>query len=156
MATEQIYGAAEIGYTPLDSYDEVVHLLAVPLMINPAWGFRLTRRKRRWEAWTADSTERAVFVVGSEVSEIGVLIRFENQPTELIELLRAGLEDNVVLTYRPHGMAGDDFPCLLVSVGDGEADQIVLQPDRQRFTFGEYEVAIVLRRVDGGTFEGLL
>lgn len=156
MASAHLYGLAEIEYTPAGGYDSVVHMLAVPLMINPAWGFRATRRKRRWEAWTADGTERAVFVLGTAVSEIGALIRFEDQPEELIELLRAGLEDNVELIYRPHGMAGDDYPCLLVAVGDGAGEEITLQPDRERFSLGEYEVAIVLRRVDGGTFEAIL
>lgn len=156
MATQQLYGAAEIEYTPVDGYDPVVHLLAVPLMINPNWGFRLTRRRRRWEGWTADGTEREVFVAGSAVSEIGALIRFENEPSALIELLRAGLEDNVVLTYRPHGLAGSDYDCLLVGIGDVAGGEISLAPDRERFSLGEYEVAVVLRRVDGGTFEGLL
>lgn len=157
MSTQQLYGLAEIEYTPVDapSAGSVVHLLAVPLMINPSWGFQLTHRKRRWEAWNEDGTEREVFVAGSAVSEIQALIRFENEPEDLLDLLRAGLEDNVVLTYRPYGPgAYQEYDCLLVSVGDSGV--IALQPDRDRFSMGEYEVAIVLRRVDGGSFEDLL
>src|SRR5688500_3409914 len=118
MASRALYGQAEIGYTPLEEYDEVVHLLAVPLMINPAWGFRSARRRRRWEAWNADFTEREVFVLGSAVHEIAAMIRFENQPAQLRALLRAGLEDNVPLFYRPYGpYPGDEYECLLVAVG---------------------------------------
>lgn len=156
MATAQLYGLAEIGYTPLEEYDEVVHLLAVPLMINPAWGFRSTRRRRRWEAWNADFTEREVFVLGAAVHEIGAIIRFENQPDDLRELLRAGLEDNVTLHYRPYGPYGVEYDCLLIQAGDGDQDAITLLPDRERFALGEYEVSIVLRTVDGSTFESLL
>lgn len=154
MASRHLYGSAELEYTPAEGYDPVVHPLAVPLMINPAWGFQATRRRRRWETWSADQTVREVFVLGSGVSEIGALIRFEDEPEDLIELLRAGLDDGVTLTYRPYGPYGAEYDCLLVSVADG--DVITLQPDRERFSLGEYEVAIVLRRVDGGTFEAIL
>lgn len=156
MATRQLYGQAEIEYTPAAGYDPVVHTLAVPLLRNPSWGFQLRDNLRRWESWNADGTEREVFVLGQATSEVRALIRFENQPELLLDLLRAGLRDNVELKYRPHGPAGSEYPCLLVAVGDGAADAIQLEPDRERYAWAEWEVAVVLRRVDGGTFEGLL
>lgn len=154
MATAHLKGAAVLAYTPIGGY-ETVHLLAVPLLRSQAWGFRSTRRRRRWEAWSADFTEREVFTLGAAVDEIAALIRFENEPDLLRTLLAVALEENATVTYYPTGMDDDGYPLKVVLV-DGAADEIVLQPDRDRFAFGEWEVALVLRRVDGGTLEGLL
>jgi hypothetical protein len=152
MATAQLKGNAEIEYD--DGVYTVVHLLAVPLLVSPAAGFRSTRRRRLYTTWSADQRIRETFTLGEPVDEIVGTVRFDNQPTELRELIRAGLEDDAAMIYRPYGLTGDEFPCKLVATLDGDAGEIVLTPDRVGFK--EYTVGLVLRRVDGGTFESLL
>lgn len=153
MSTRVYKGAAEIEYQPLVG-DAVVHLLAVPLLISPASGFTATRRRRLWTAWSADFTERETFTLGTAVDEIIGTVRFDDQPAELRELIRAGLEDDVPMIYRPHGVEGNEFPCKLVVVPGAGQDEIPLVPDR--VGYAEYTVPLLLRRVDGGTWDDLL
>lgn len=157
MATAHLYGAAEIEYE--SGVYTVTHQLAVPLMIAPAWGFQATRQRPRWEAWTADGTERTVFTMGEVTHELQATVRFEDEPEALLALLVAGLEDDATLLYRPYGSAVSGYlelPLKLVAVVGAPAGQVLLKPDRERFAFGEYEATLQLRRVDGGDLEGLL
>lgn len=156
MATSQYKGTADILYTPLGG-TQLQHLLAVPLLVTPRQGFRSTRRKRRWEVWNDDWTERETFVLGSTaVDEINGIIRMDNEPAALRSLLTEALDNNVSITYRPAGASGASYPCLVVGILGAQEHEIVLTPDRDRFAFGEWQVGLHLRRVDGGTFEGLL
>lgn len=153
MASAHLYGLAELE-ADVGVYT-IVHALAVPLMISPAWGFTSTRRRQRWEAWTADGSQREVFVLGQAVHEIQALVRFENEPEQLRSILVAGLEEDATLLYRPHGPLGEEYPLKLLAAGGAPGD-VTLKPDRERFALGEWEVALVLRRVDGGDLEQLL
>jgi hypothetical protein len=154
MATEHLYGDAELEYD--SGVYTVVHQLAVPLMVVPADSFQLSRGRQRWESWNADDTLREVFVLGTAVSEIQATVRMENDPEGLMQLLVAGLEEDAELTYRPHGPLGEEYPCKLVGVVGSQGGRVTLKPDRVRWSLGEYEATLVLRRVDGGTFEQLL
>lgn len=161
MATRHLYGEAELEYTPVDGPSgdtPVVHLLAVPLIVSPSFGFANTSRRVVWAPWNADDTEREVFTLGTRVDEITALVRFEDQPEDLHELLRAGLEDDVELVYRPYGSGAyaEEYPCKLVQAGGAGPGEVPLRPDRSRWDWREYEVQLLLRRTDGGTFRGLL
>lgn len=153
MATRIYKGAAEIEYQPLVG-SPVTHLLAVPLLVSATHGFKATLRRRLWTGWSADLTERETYRLGEQVDEIVGTVRFDNQPRELRELIRAGLEDNAAMIYRPYGAVGDDFPCILVDVPGAQPGEIPLVPDRPGFK--EWKVTLRLRRIDGGTFDDLL
>lgn len=153
MSTRQLRGAAEIEYEDVDGYD-VVHLLAVPLLVSPTAGFRSTRERLLFTSWSADKRIRETFILGEPIDEILGEVRFDDQPAELRELIRAGLEDDAPMIYRPYGLAGDDFPCKLVAAGGHSDGRIVLTPDRVGFK--EYRITLQLRRVDGGTWDDLL
>lgn len=152
MATVQRKGAAEIEYD--DGAGGVVHLLAVPLLVSPNAEFRATRRRPLFSSWNADGTVRETFTVGEPVDEILGEVRFDDQPAQLRELIRAGLEDDADLIYRPYGPSGDEFPCKLVGQPGAQPGEIVLTPDRVGFR--EYRAVLILRRVDGGTWDDLL
>jgi hypothetical protein len=153
MASVQRKGAAEIEYDPA-SGPAVVHLLAVPLLVSPAAGFQSVRRRVMWSRWNADNTIREAFVLGEAVDEIIGTVRFDDQPAELRELIRSGLEDDVDLIYRPYGPSGEDFTCKLVGQPGAAEGEIILTPDRVGFR--EYTAQLWLRRVDGGNWESLL
>lgn len=147
MATAHLRGTARLEYTPPGG-SLVTHLLATPLRdLTP------TDMRSRYEWWSEDQTTREVVTIGAGVRDLQATIRFENQPAALKTLLRHALEDDVTVTYRL-AAGGTAYPVKIVSVGgDGG---IEIQPDRQRSIFGEYEVRIRMRRVDGGTFDALL
>ncbi len=154
MATRRFKGDAQITYTPLGDSSEIAHQLAVPLLLSPAQGFRPAQRQRAWRAWNATGSERVTFKLGDPVYEISATIRFDDEPNALMALLDAGLNDNVELTYWPN--SGIYFPCLLVAISGAADDEVAILPDRERFGFGEWEVSVLLRRVDGGDFSELL
>lgn len=154
MATVQHFGAAEFEWDA-GVYNEV-HLLAVPVTTNaPAGGFVSIARRRRWAAYSADLRTRTVFVLDSGVDEVVVTIRYDDQPVQLRAFLRAGL-DGADVIYRHYGPGGDEIPCQVVEVVGAGADEELIKPDRERWQLGEWETTIRLRRVDGGTFEGIL
>lgn len=156
MATTQIKGNWDIEYTPQGG-SSTVHTLAIPLRRAPDARFKNVRRKRRWEVWNDDFTEREVFTLGSTaVDEITVVIRMDDEPDLLKDMLTEALENDVTINIRPNGSGGTSYPCKVVRIPGASSGEIPVFPDRERYAYGEYEVPMVLRRVDGGTFEGLL
>lgn len=146
MATAHHRGSASILY-PAPGAGTITHLLAWPLReLEPADEYSA------FEWWSADRTKRNVVEIGTGVRDLWATIRADNQPAELKALLRAGLIDNVTLSYR-RSAAGATFPFLLVATSTGG---VRLERDRARAALGEYEVRIHMRRVDGGTFDELL
>lgn len=156
MATKAIVGSADFTYTAQGSTSGSTHQLAAPLLISPSEGFVSRRLRRTFSAWSADLSIREVFTVGDGVDEIEGRIRFEDEPAQLRTMLKEGLENDVTLTYRPNGSTGSSYPAKLVAVDGNESGKIPLRPDRDRFPLGEYQTSIILRRVDGNDFEGLL
>lgn len=152
MASAHYKGNADIVYTPSGG-SQTTHLLAVPLLISPRQGFAFSSRKRRWSAESGDGTVREVFVLGTEIQQVEVTARFEDDPSGLLAVLQASYWDDVQLTYRPDGTT--EFPCYVWDVDKGPNGGIKLTPDRERWGAGEWEVGFTLRRTDGGTFEGL-
>lgn len=152
MATSHYKGSADILYTPQGGTQQT-HLLAIPLLVSAPEGFRSRRRRRYFEAWKDDFTEREVFTIGSEVDEIEARLRMDDDPTGVRSMLREAFDNDVTLIYRPDGST--EYPSLLVSAG-GEPGQIVLFPDPDRYGYGEWACNLVLRRVDGGDYEALL
>lgn len=153
MAIRIHKGAAQITYQPLTG-PVVVHLLAVPLLVSAAAGFKVALRRKLFTGWNEDETVRETFKLGQQVDEITGTVRFDDQPRELRELIRAGLEDDAAMVYMPYGPSGPDFPCKLVGHPGAQPGEIVLTPDRAGFK--EWRATIVLRRVDGGTWDDLL
>lgn len=146
MASAHRSGSARIEYTPPGA-SLTTHLLALPLReLEPA------DEHAAFEWWSADKSSRSVVAVGSGVRDLWATIRADNQPAELKALLRAGLLGNVTMTYR-RSATGTAFPFLLVATSTGG---VRLERDRARAAFGEYEVRIHIRRVDGGSFDDLL
>lgn len=149
MATAALRGDARISYTP-PAGALTTHLLALELSeLEPIDG------GSRYEWWSEDKTARSVVTVGSGVRELYATIRCDNQPGELKTLFRHALDSDVTLTYRLTA-AGTAFECKLVAVVGARQGESGVIPDRDRYGFGEWEARVHLRRVDGGTFDGLL
>lgn len=126
----------------------------VEVQLNfPLYWRRPARSKRRWENWSLSLTSREVLVTGdAAVDEMWALVRFADQPIELLDALEAGA-DGVDLDYYTDLSAGSPYPSQLIApVGD----ILELIRDRSsRGALGEFETEIGLRRVDGGNFDDL-
>lgn len=155
MASVQRKGSADILYTPLGA-SPTVFLLAVPLLISPREGFAANRKRRYWEVWNDDGTIRETFALGTTTEEIRGRIRFDDTPDELRAMLEEARWNDVTLTYRPTGAGGPTYPTKLVSVAGAPPGEIVIVPDQSRYVHGEYQTELILRRVDGGSFDSLL
>ena len=152
MATAQLKGTARFEYTSLESSTTITHLLAVPLLqVAPV------TRRQRFDWWSADLTTREVVTVGDGVAEVFATIRCENDPAGLVAMLRAALDQDVELTYFMAYEDSEGFPVHVVAIVGASGDDIPLEPDPDRFGFGEYLVRVQLRRTDGsGTLDALL
>lgn len=148
MATTQHQGTtAQLTYTPPGGV-LTTHLLALPLR-----DLRPVDARVRHEWWSGDLTTREVVVIGDGVRELVATIRFDDEPGSLKDLLRAGLEDDVTITYEKVA-GGTSFPFKLLEVVG--SDGVELQPDADRWGLGEWQCRIRIRRVDGGSFDSLL
>lgn len=145
MATAHKKGTARFEYT-LEGV-LTTFLLALPLReLTPV------DIQPRFEWWSANESARRIVLIGNGVRDLWATIRMDDEPAALKALLRAGLHDDVVLTYRLSA-GGVGYPCKLVETDTGEAE---IKPDRDRRAFAEYETRIRLRRVDGGHLDDLL
>lgn len=145
MATQALKGDARFAYDP--GGGTITHLLALPLMdMQPVDG------QPRFEWWSANQRTREIVTIGGGVSELWGTIRMDNQPNELKDMLRAAIHEDVTVTYRETAV-GTAFPCKIVTTDSGE---VALTPDPDRGGYGEWQVRVLLRRVDGGTFDGVL
>lgn len=142
MATAHIKGSSRIAYDPGGGV--ITHLLAVPLQ-----DIQQVDPQPRFEWWSVDERSREIVTIGGGVREIWATIRMDNDPNGLRALLRAGIQDDVTVTYR-HTDLGTAHLCKIVRTDSGEVNVV---PDRDRAGFGEWMVRILLRRVDGGSFD---
>jgi hypothetical protein len=141
VASAHLKGSARFTYIPEDDTDEVTLLLAVPLLdVEPA-PFR-----SRFEWWSTDASTRAVVNVGESTQDIFATIRCENQPAALTAMLREALENNVVLSYAKEESA-TPIVCRVVAIEGAPPGTLRLQPDPERYGFGEYAVRLHLRAV---------
>lgn len=143
---------ASLTYTPVGG-SETVHVLATPIRIAPG-RFSLTKRRRLWVDYSSDYSEREVFSLDTSVEEFTGEIRYDDQPNELRDMLEEALYNGVTLTYSPDGSA--TYPLQLIATSPGGQDEVVISPDRDRGGFGEWEVGVTLRRVDGSSLDALV
>lgn len=144
MATSQLQDSASLEVSGLS-----VHNLAVPFKeVVPI------DNTPYFEWWSANLANREVVTIGSGVREALVTIRMENEPDELKALLREAIYSDKTVTYEKT-VGGTEYDFKVVAIiGTGGA--VELQPDRDRYGFGEYECRLHIRRVDGGSLDGLL
>ena len=145
MATAHLLRTARFTYTPPGG-SPVVHLLALPLR-----ELEVIDSRSRYDWWSEDGTSREIVTVGPSVREMVATIRMEDQPNELRAMLRAAIENDVTLNYEPT-TGGTSYPVKVVRVlgGDGGV-QITLDRSRRG-----WEARIHIRRVDGGTLDGII
>lgn len=107
--------------------------------------------KTRYVRESEDKTVIDVTTVGDGVAELSLLIRMQ-APTPLMTML-GHAADGVPITFYPDlgDLLGDSYPCRLVGMGS----LVELEPDQER-PFGEYQIRIRVRRLDGGNFDPLL
>lgn len=150
MASGHLKGTAKFVYTPDGGGSPVTHLLAVPLL-----DVRPVRQRRRFQWWSMDWTSRSIVNVGNPQSDIAATIRCENQPDDLTGMLREALEYDVVLSYFREESAAE-VDCKVVAIVGAAEGEIPLDPDPDRFGFGEYMVRVQLRAVNGDNWSGIL
>jgi hypothetical protein len=141
MATSALKGASSLKYTP-NGGTETTHVLAIPL-----WDVQPIDRGERHDWWAADLSTREVVTVGDGVRDVLATIRLDNEPLSLKTMLRTALREDTTLTYTQDSV---DYTVRIVAiVGATNSDHVPLQPDRDRLGYGEWEVRIHLRSVDG-------
>lgn len=151
MASGHIKGTARITYTPFGDSTEIVHLLAVPFLeVRPA------KPQRRFEWWSADGSARSTRTIGDSQLDVVVTIRMDNDQEGLTELLRQALEHDIELNYLKEESADPITFKVVAIVGATDPGDIALDPDPDRFGFGEYMVRLHLRATGSSTWEAIL
>lgn len=141
MASPQLLGTAHFDYT---SGGAQTHNLAVPLQeVRPSIRFG-----GRWVRESLDLTNREVFETGSAY-EIVAVLRFDNEPQSLIDLLAAGAE-NITLTYDDGD--GNTFNVKMI----GLPNVITPEFDENQKALDEHRMEIRLRKTDGTAFNSAI
>jgi hypothetical protein len=142
MASRALSGDARI------TWSGGTFLLAVPLQ-------RVSQQapRARFEWWALDQRTREVVAIEGGARDVEATIRCDDTPETLLALLRAGIESDEVMGYQ-YEAGGASIPFVIVAV-IGQQD-IGLEPDPDRFGFGEWAVRVRLRRTDGGGWEDVL
>lgn len=136
MATQR-YKTAHFDWT--DSGAQT-HNLAVPLQeIRPAYRFG-----GRFERESLSLVNREVWWA-SVVYEVVAVIRYDDTPQELIDLLIAGAK-NITVTYDDSD--GNTYACKMV----GLANQLDVPFDENQKALDEHRIEIRLRKTDGSAF----
>lgn len=143
MAQVILKGDARFGFTP-EGGSPTTHLLAVPLMQRTPAD---VVSKYVW--WSEDLSTRELIAIGNGVHELTAIIRADDEPAQLKDMLREALHNGVTLTYRETAI-GTAFPVVLLG------DTAEIFPDRDLYGDGRFEVTIRMRRIDGGSLDGLL
>lgn len=150
MASRHLFGAARFRYLAAGGILTELLLAARLIDLEPV------DVRTRHEFWPADHIHREIVTLAVPVYDVIGTIRYENEPDRLKAMLRRGLYAGSTLEYQDRE-DGPWYPTKLVRViGATSENEIPILPDRGRFRFGEYECRIHLRRVDGGTLDGLL
>jgi hypothetical protein len=147
MSTKKLIGNAGFQY----GAGPTTHQLATPLL----WELVPVAVRTRFRRWSLDRTAVDTVVIGAGVEDLLTVIRFDDQPVGLRAMLKAGM-DGTQLDYYPDLALATFYPFLLVEVDGADGDEVRIRPDRDRFMHGEWEASVRLRRVDGGTVDGLL
>lgn len=139
---------AAIVWTSTGTGTERVVLLDVPLReLRP--GFSQTA----YSAQSLDKTALTTITVGSGAHELVGVVRYEDNPQGLLDLVQAGAT-NTVLTYIPD-LADPDQSYSVYLISPRDTETLQLQLDRQRALFGEMEVEVRFRQTDRTAFTEL-
>lgn len=114
---------------------------------TPLHDVRVSTAKARRTLDTLDLTAREVVTYGGGRAQVDGLIRFHDAPQELLNVIDAGLDGDVV-TYT-HGSTHAGITCHIVDAGE-------VEPDRDRHGYGEYQVRVTLRRNGAGDWSSIL
>lgn len=149
MANTIKIGNAGFKYTEIIGGANITFNLAAPLR-----KMRPIRTETRFKVTALDNkTSEVITISGSEVEEIVGIIRYEDDPPGLLDMLNEGA-NGAILTYYPDlSTPGENYPAELV---EPSGNNIQLELDRDFGRLGLREVEIRLRRIDGGNFDNLL
>jgi hypothetical protein len=146
--TRHLGTAAAIGWASTgDAASERVHLLAVPLRdVRPA------SSRATYHAESLDRTVVQRYTVGDGAHELVGLVRFDDDPQSLLDLLRAGAEGQT-LTYYPdvRDPAVKHACTLMAPVGP----DLALAVEQARQGYGNVTTELRLRRTDGAALAPL-
>lgn len=153
MATgTQLKASASLTWTPPGGSETTI-LLRVPLGVVKE--FRPSILRARFDWWAKDYRNRRTVTIGPGVREIVWTLRLDDEPVQLLRMLRDGLEHDVTITYQ-YEIGGPTFPFRIVEIIGAGKDEVPILPDRHRWGGGDWEVPFRARRTDGGTFDALL
>lgn len=112
-------------------------------------GGSVARVRTRYRNVALDQRTVDVVTIDGGADEMDVHVRFIDAPADFLTMLEHAA-DGVTVSYFPDTAGGTSYPLQFMN-GD-----VVLRGDRDRWGFGEYESALRIRRVDGGSLAALL
>ena len=138
MATQRL----RVGDDPVIKYLAVTFKLAQKLQFADS-----TAAKARFAADSIDRSNREIITVGASVEEHTIIIRYDDEPQGLKEMLEAGA-DGTQLDYYPSLGGGTNFSFIVIT----GSDQITITPDPDRHrSHGEWMATARIRMVGGDT-----
>jgi hypothetical protein len=99
--------------------------------------------------WSADRTTSRRVAIGSGVSDLAALVRFDGSPQSLHDFIQAGRRGASIEYFPSLAEPWLSFPCELVEASPIRSDASFWHARR-------FESDVVLRRVDGGSWQALL
>jgi hypothetical protein len=127
---------------------EVVHVLPCRLWI-PGGAYGDVETLFRSVALDQQTIHVEQFTGGAE--EIQGRIRFHSNPDALRALLREGARGRTLTYYPDLAVPAEAYPVVLMDAGA----VVQVTPDGARSAYGEWEVPVTLRRIDGGSLAPL-
>lgn len=106
-------------------------------------------RQRRYVREALDYSVRAITTIGSGASEISGILRWEDQPAVLLDMLQSGANGDLLIWY--NGVA--EYTVLLI---EPTADVIKLNFADQAQPDYEVEIPVVFRFTDGANAATLI
>jgi hypothetical protein len=144
MASQSLYS----WYDPIISYAAVEFKLAVPLRFE-----RVADVKWRRVVDSIDRTNREILTIGSKVEEVDCVIRYDDDPGGLRDMLEAGADGTNNLSYLPSKSAGGTAIVLQVLIG---TDRVTIEPDPDTYVSHGHWTARFRARVVSGTLDTVL
>lgn len=104
-------------------------------------------RRTNYPADSLDLSQRQVFSIGSGVYEITAQIRYDDDPTDLVDLIRYGQTGGTITYWPDLNNDAESYGCYLISPLDASP----LGLERDYPAVGSM-VSVVLRQTSGGRF----
>lgn len=140
MATS-LFGSAQFSYTKSGAQ---THTLAVPLQ-----QVRPVVRQRKWVRESINYATREVwYPSGGAVYEVVAVIRYDDTPQSLVDLLLAGAQD-ITVTYND---GTTNHTCKMI----GLPEEITVPFDELQQTEDWHTFEIRLRKTDGSAFNATI